>query len=354
MSNSTGVIRQKVLRLQREFKDISRSPDTQISVAYDDTNLTHMHALITGPVLSDFVFEFPTDYPSNPPKVTALTTGSIYNRTRFNPNIYANGKVCLSILGTWRGEAGEQWSAAHGILSILISIQSLMSDNPYLNEPGFENTKDMAVMETYNRKIMHETIRVTICDRLERYLSLNTLAPQQSLDNRSTTVLDGESTSSTNESNIAALIETFCTCKEHSPFEDYCKRLFILYYDVYQANIEKEVAKGIVDGTRFVRTRFEGQGNTMDGTFEYAKLKARLEKIYKALKVETESWINTSKEWISDETLMSSNLKSQFDQINTSGDYSENFLLTLENPFVWIVTIMNFPAGSLYEDGMFP
>jgi len=42
-------------------------------------------------------------------------------------------------LRTWRGERGEEWSSAQGLESILISIQSLMSSNPYENEPGFEN-----------------------------------------------------------------------------------------------------------------------------------------------------------------------------------------------------------------------
>lgn len=42
---------------------------------------------------------------------------------------------------TWRGERGEEWSSAQGLESILISIQSLMSSNPYENEPGFEDAK---------------------------------------------------------------------------------------------------------------------------------------------------------------------------------------------------------------------
>ena len=29
---------------------------------------------------------------------------------RFNPNLYKDGKVCLSLLGTWPGAQGEQWS----------------------------------------------------------------------------------------------------------------------------------------------------------------------------------------------------------------------------------------------------
>ena len=42
---------------------------------------------------------------------------------------------------TWRGERGEEWSSAQGLESILISIQSLMSSNPYENEPGYETSK---------------------------------------------------------------------------------------------------------------------------------------------------------------------------------------------------------------------
>lgn len=46
------------------------------------------------------------------------------------------------MLRTWRGERGEEWSSAQGLESILISIQSLMSSNPYENEPGFETAND--------------------------------------------------------------------------------------------------------------------------------------------------------------------------------------------------------------------
>ncbi|KAI9332342.1 ubiquitin-conjugating enzyme/RWD-like protein [Obelidium mucronatum] len=378
MSNSS------VLRLQREFLDISRNPDTQLSIAYDDANLTHMHALITGPAMSvyclgmfDFLFSFPADYPTNPPKVTALTTGSINKRVRFNPNIYATGKVCLSILGTWRGEAGEQWSAAHGVSSILISIQSLLSDKPYLNEPSYENTKDEAVIENYNRKITHETIRVTICDRLEKYLSLdpdfppatttprNVTTPPSADTSTSPTTGGGNNTStedtgdvgssaSSSTESITHLLGTFCTCREKSPFEDLCKRLFMLYHDIYLDTIDKEVAKGIKDGTRFVKARFEGAGNCMDGHFEYSALKTRLQRIRVALSNETESWITSSKLWIENETLISSNLKNQFEQITTSGEFSENIMLDLNdgNPFVWLITITNL-HGTVYEDGMF-
>ena len=81
---------------------------------------------------------FPQQYPDIEPKVLIQTTGM--GTVRFNPNLYANGKVCLSLLGTWSGEAGEKWnSKTSSFLQVLVSIQSLiLVEQPYFNEPGFQ------------------------------------------------------------------------------------------------------------------------------------------------------------------------------------------------------------------------
>jgi len=80
-----------------------------------------------------FSFEMPNDYPRNPPKVKFLTTnGSI----RFHPNLYSNGKVCLSILGTW---SGPKWSPVMTIKSVLLSLESILIKHPLRNEPCYEN-----------------------------------------------------------------------------------------------------------------------------------------------------------------------------------------------------------------------
>lgn len=50
--------------------------------------------------------------------------------------------VKLTLISTWRGERGEEWSSAQGLESILLSIQSLLSSNPYENEPGFEDANE--------------------------------------------------------------------------------------------------------------------------------------------------------------------------------------------------------------------
>jgi ubiquitin-conjugating enzyme E2 Z len=133
-----------------------------IAVACQEEDVRHVKALIIGPHgtpyeygFFEFTVNFGAEYPSKPPKVEARTTNK--GRTRFNPNIYAGGKVCLSILGTWHGERpGEEWSSAQGLESILWSIQSLMSSNPYENEPGYENAKgaeDKKMNELYCAKV---------------------------------------------------------------------------------------------------------------------------------------------------------------------------------------------------------
>ena len=66
----------------------------------------------------------------------------VYNfHFRFNPNLYADGKVCLSLLGTWHGgDASEKWDPAHSNLSqVILSIQGMiLIPDPTFNEPGYE------------------------------------------------------------------------------------------------------------------------------------------------------------------------------------------------------------------------
>ncbi|VDN30607.1 unnamed protein product [Dibothriocephalus latus] len=105
----------------------------------------------------------PPNYPNSPPKVKLLTTGN--GSVRFGPNLYANGKVCLSILGTW---SGPEWTPAHSLSSVLISIQSVMNQEPYYNEPGFTTERCPGDSKRYNDIIKHETLRCAVCDVLER------------------------------------------------------------------------------------------------------------------------------------------------------------------------------------------
>ena len=101
-----------------------------------------------------FEFKYPTDYPHTPPKVRYCTNG---NEVRFNPNLYKCGKVCISLLNTWRG---DQWTSCQTISSVLLTLCTLLCKNPLLNEPGVNlNHPDI---ESYNRIIEFANLDIAI------------------------------------------------------------------------------------------------------------------------------------------------------------------------------------------------
>jgi ubiquitin-conjugating enzyme E2 Z len=75
-------------------------------VRWNDADLREFEAYLVGPEGSlyrhKFIklkFNIPNDYPVKPPKVTFVQ----HTGERIHPNLYVEGKVCLSILGTWTG-----------------------------------------------------------------------------------------------------------------------------------------------------------------------------------------------------------------------------------------------------------
>lgn len=176
-ANTSGCIN----RITKEIAHIKKGTDLSLAVACKDHDVRQLRALIIGPPDSPYEFgffefqvNFPKDYPIKSPSVVCISTNN--GRTRFNPNIYAGGKVCLSILGTWTGEKGEEWSSAQGLESVLLSIQSLMSPNPWENEPGEENGKlTDPKPAAYAAKIRHETLRIAVIERLEKIIRTEAL-----------------------------------------------------------------------------------------------------------------------------------------------------------------------------------
>ena len=158
-----------LIRIKSDIKGIVTNPPQGIFALPDENNVRIMRVMVTGPSgtpyhggIFSFLVGFPSDYPMNPPKVKCLTTGG--NTACFNPNIYANGKVCLSILGTW---SGPGWSPAMNLSSVVVSIQSLLNEEPLRNEPGYSRAGKEAVMN-YNKMIQHETIRIAVVDVMEK------------------------------------------------------------------------------------------------------------------------------------------------------------------------------------------
>ncbi|CAD6451259.1 62fe31c1-4379-445e-a63c-a95b3f8e9433 [Sclerotinia trifoliorum] len=343
-----------VIRIAKELADIQRGPDLSLAVACRDIDVRAVKAIIIGPPdtsyefgFFDFDVRFGKEYPTRAPSVLAATTNG--GRCRFNPNIYAQGKVCLSILGTWRGERGEEWSSAQGLESILISIQSLMSSNPYENEPGFETAhdeNDRKNQKDYCAKIRHETLRISVIQRLEEYLNISgpgTVLPCTPPSDDS----DGDS-----DLDRDILDETSIAFE---PFKDLCKRRFLWYYDSYMQAIAK-AKKEVHDGQPFARMPFEGSGNSMEGKFNYTELQKRMIFIRTTLENETSHWATEGLLLQQKESGVAANLQRQFEQVVEA--YKKNKSVTLDidldnkNPFVWNVTYFGRPMTNL-DGGLF-
>lgn len=155
-------------RIIIDIKDIQKSPIEDICYVPDEDNILKGYALIIGPrntpyEYGNFLFEFnfSQQYPYKPPKVIYKTNDGV---TRFNPNFYRSGKVCLSILNTW---SGDQWSACQTIRSILLTLQTTLNEDPLLNEPGVNKKLHINSILKYNKMIHFKTLEFAILYYLE-------------------------------------------------------------------------------------------------------------------------------------------------------------------------------------------
>ena len=170
---SVFVSKETISRLLKDVKQILKNPLTENGIYYihDDTDMMKGYALIIGPSETpyfggNYFFElnYPVDYPHSPPKVKYWTNA---NNIRFNPNLYVCGKVCVSLLNTWRG---DQWTSCQTISTVLLTLCTLLCSNPLLNEPGVDKTHND--MSSYNEIIEFANIDVTVCDIVEKKQSV--------------------------------------------------------------------------------------------------------------------------------------------------------------------------------------
>jgi len=174
MNETTGDVskiikKETIQRLLKDVKQVYKHPltDNGIYYSHDENDMLKGYALIVGP--SDtpyyggyyfFKFNYPYDYPYAPPKVTYMTNDG---STRFNPNLYKCGKVCVSILNTW---SGDKWSSCQTINSVLLTLCSLLNNSPLENEPG--QTKESKDFIPYQKSIEYTNINFAICDIINK------------------------------------------------------------------------------------------------------------------------------------------------------------------------------------------
>ena len=171
-SSSTSdvvISKETIKRLTKDIKYIYKNPLTDHNIFYkhDGIDILKGYGVIIGPKDTIyeggyylFVFKFPHDYPHTPPTVTFKTSDSC---TRFHPNLYISGKVCLSILNTWDG---EPWTGCQTISSILLSICSLLTNDSLLCEPGI--TRQHNDFKQYHEIIRYKNIEFAICNFISK------------------------------------------------------------------------------------------------------------------------------------------------------------------------------------------
>lgn len=166
-SESKVIKKETIQRLIKDVRELNGHPLSENNIYYchDEENILKGYAVIIGtentPYFAGYYFfelNYPTDYPYSPPIVTYLTNG---DNIRFNPNLYVSGKVCISLLNTWRG---EQWTSCQSITTVLLTLGTLLCSNPLLNEPGInEGHYDC---KNYDKIIEYKNIDIAILDVL--------------------------------------------------------------------------------------------------------------------------------------------------------------------------------------------
>jgi ubiquitin-protein ligase len=141
----------------KHYEKYSKEPIENLSI--EEPNLSSINKwnfVLTGPKdtpwedeIYNGTISFPSNYPFSPPEVR-------FTSKLFHPNVYSNGKICISILHEGVDEYGyedtsERWSPVQTIATIFLSIISLFH-SPNCDSPA---NVDASVM--YKKEIKEFT-----------------------------------------------------------------------------------------------------------------------------------------------------------------------------------------------------
>jgi ubiquitin-protein ligase len=156
-------------RLINEFKQLQKNPYSEFSISLkSDDNLSVWEVMLFGPIESPYEggmfkceISFPKEYPHKPPVFKFISK-------MYHPNVYKDGKVCISILHEGSDPYGyeqdcERWTPALSASSVIMSIISILADP---NDVSPANT-DAAIMWRENRKEFNTLCRACVTATLE-------------------------------------------------------------------------------------------------------------------------------------------------------------------------------------------
>ena len=148
------------LRIMKEYIKFSEAKHENIFIRPEESDVRKIKALVIGP--SDTPYEgaillfdiFAENYPNEPPKV--LFT-SPRGKEYIHPNLYPNGKVCLSILNTW---GAKEWSPLLTFEKLLMTISGLLDNDPIAHEPGHRRCNIYPIAARYLCLILNMDIYI--------------------------------------------------------------------------------------------------------------------------------------------------------------------------------------------------
>lgn len=146
-----------------QLPDLAKNPIDLVSVGLvDDNSVYEWEIMIMGPdgtLYEGGFFKaklvFPNDFPNMPPTMTFISE-------MWHPNVYEDGRVCISILHppgedefNQQESAEERWRPILGVEQILVSVISMLSD-PNDESPA---NLDAAVMWRNDQKAFKKKVR---------------------------------------------------------------------------------------------------------------------------------------------------------------------------------------------------
>lgn len=155
--------------LRRQLTEMARNPPDGVSVGLvDDSNIYSWELMLVGP--SETLYEggffkaqldFPPDFPNMPPVMT-------FKCDMWHPNVYEDGKVCISILHppgedqfNQQETAEERWRPILGVEQIIVSVLSMLSspngDSPANIDAGVQFRDDMAAFKKRVRQCVRKS-----------------------------------------------------------------------------------------------------------------------------------------------------------------------------------------------------
>jgi ubiquitin-conjugating enzyme E2 R len=156
--------------LQNQFKKLQQEPVEGLACELpDDSNMFEWKFYMEGPKetcyeggIFQLIMAFPQDYPMSPPTLR-------FTSEFWHPNIYPDGRVCISILhppgvDEMSGERPEErWLPTQTPGTVMLSVLSLLSDPNYSSpanvDASVEMRKDIEAFKKRVRRLVEKSLR---------------------------------------------------------------------------------------------------------------------------------------------------------------------------------------------------